>query len=202
MNEYLEEALEVQDIEIYKKRKLVFLALSILCIVFIIVGFLFAPVLVEYKDGEAQINCASVSFLPNLIFLIIYFGVFLGLTILFTRKKNRALVEYDYIIKSDKISITKIFNREQRKFGEKIFYNSIVKIGKTGSGSYNKLFESKLIKKVDFTVNKSPVDGKNFYYIATKTGDGDFLYKLECSEKFMVQILKTVGKSVIEEDYK
>ena len=202
MNEYLEETLEVQDLDTYKKKKLIFFALSLASIVFMALGLLFAPVMVEYKDGQAQVNCTSISFLPNLILLILYFGLFLGLTIFFTRKKNRALVEYDYVIKSDKISITKIFNREQRRYGDRIFYNSIVKIGRVGSGSYQKLNSNEFVKTIDFTVNKTPYTGKNFYYIATKSGEGDFLYKLECTEKFMVQILKTVGKSVIEEDYK
>ena len=198
MNEYLEECLEINDMTKYKRNSLIFSIISITSYVFIFIGFTLAPVTPDFDIT----NCNSSSFLPNVILLLLYFGTFLFLGIFFGRKKNRSIVEYDYVLSSDKLSVSKIFNRQSRKLADRIFLKTIYKLGKLNSDAYKKLTLTPNIKVFDFTVNKIPNEDKQFFYLYVKTNEGAFIYHLECTEKLIAQIVKFVGREVIEENYK
>lgn len=120
----------------------------------------------------------------------------------FGRKKNRSVLEYDYVLSSDKLSVAKIFNRQSRKIADRIFLKTIYKLGKLNSEAYNKIKQTPNVKVFDFTVNKVPNEDKQFFYLYVKTNEGAFIYHLECTEKLIAQIVKFVGREIIEENYK
>ena len=58
------------------------------------------------------------------------------------------------------------------------------------------------IKKLILTSNYTATDGKEFYYLVVNVEGDKKLLVMECSETFMVNILKFANKSIIEEDFK
>ena len=73
----------------------------------------------------------------------------------------------------------------------KIFYNSIVKIGKIGSGSYNKLLESELVKKVDFTYQLNRL--QNNISLQLENTFSKYLTRTEVEKKFT-----DIGKAFVQ----
>ena len=203
MNEFFEESVQYTDLTKHNRKRLIYSIISNTAFAFIFIGLLFAPVIGQVKDGKYDVlSCNHPLFVINLIVLLIYFASCIAIMIIFNKKKKRALTEYDFSIASDKVIITKILNRSNRAYGAKIPFLSIYKIGNPGSESYNKILKSPDIKKYDFTIKDTVEEDKKPFYIASKTGEGHAVYIIQCTEKFMVQIVKHTSKDILEEDYK
>lgn len=203
MNEYFEESVQYTDLTKHNRKRLIYSIISNTAFAFIFIGILFAPITGQMENGQYNVlSCSHPLFIVNIIFLLIYFSVCIAVMIIFNKKKKRALTEYDYKLSSDKVVITKILNRSNRAYGAKIPYLSIYKIGNPDSETYKKISTSNGIKKYNFTINETVGEGKKTFYIASKTGEEHAVYLLQCTEKFMVQIVKHTSKDIIEEDYK
>ena len=57
------------------------------------------------------------------------------------------------------------------------------------------------IKRMILTSNAEPDEGKDFFYIVANVEEEKKLFILECTETFMVNVLKFSRKTVLEEDY-
>ena len=71
-----------------------------------------------------------------------------------------------------------------------------------GSETYDKYAASPGIKKLILTSNTEPEEGKDFYYLIVSSEGSKKLLILECSEIFLVNILKFANKSIVEKDFK
>ena len=58
------------------------------------------------------------------------------------------------------------------------------------------------VVKMIFTSNYTAADNKEFYYIVANINGDKKMYILECTEMFMVNVLKFSNKLVLEEDFK
>ena len=79
--------------------------------------------------------------------------------------------------------------------------SDIEKIGKIGSGTFTKYNNMSDIKRMILTSNAEPEEGKDFFYIVANVEEEKKLFVLECTETFMVNVLKFSRKTVLEEDY-
>ena len=80
--------------------------------------------------------------------------------------------------------------------------SDIEKIGKVGSGTFIKYYKMPGLTSAVLTLNLQPADKKDFYYIVANINGDKKMYILECTEMFMVNVLKFSNKLVLEEDFK
>lgn len=138
----------------------------------------------------------------QIIFLLIPTAMFFLSGFFLGRLKNKFYVEYDYTFVSGSIRFSKVIKNVKRKFIIKFECSEIEKIGKVGSGTFEKYFAMPGVAKNILTSNGSPADNKDFYYIVVNTDEEKKLFVLECTETFMVNVLKFSNRMVLEEDYK
>ena len=123
-------------------------------------------------------------------------GIILGIL------KNRFYVEYDYTFVTGSIRFSKVIKNAKRKFIVKFECSDIEKIGKVGSGTFSKYYKMPGVTAKILTSNPNPAEKKDFYYIVANTNGDKVIYILECTEMFMVQVLKFSNRLVLEEDFK
>ena len=56
-------------------------------------------------------------------------------------------------------------------------------------------------KQIYLTSNAEPAEGKEFYYMVVNASGQKYFLILECSELFLVNILKFTGKLIFEDDF-
>ncbi len=147
----------------------------------------------EFGKGNLVVNII-IAIIPIVLFFLS--GFFIG------KIKNKFCVDYDYTLVSGSIRFSKVIKNVKRVPIIKFDCSSIEKIGKITSDTFNKYISMPNVKKSILTSNDSPSDGKDFFYIVVNFFDNKTLYVLECSEHFLVNVLKFTSKMVIEEDYK
>ncbi len=168
-------------------------AISIIAYVLAIIWALIVFFVVEWPNVPLIIGINIVLCIIPLAFLI-FAGYFFG------KKKYNCYVEYDYILISGSIRISKVMRNVKRK--DLIFFEcrDIEKIGLYNSETYN-LYEnySGIIKTV-LTSNNEPKDNKDFYYFVVNTEGNKYLLIFECTEKFIINTLKFTSRTALEEE--
>lgn len=202
MLDHFEETATIADLEKAKKTKIIYKICSVASIILACVALIFSPVSITIEDGEVVLPSNGALLVLNIVSIVVSVGLFVFLYYFFNKKQENTLIEYDYYFSDDKIVISKVFNRERRKFCIKTFTGNIYKIGLLNSNTYNKIKASPDVKIGDYLANKTPIDGKNFYYLAIKDAYGHSLLHLECTEDFIACIVKKTTKSVLEEGFK
>jgi len=137
----------------------------------------------------------------NILLMIIPMAMFIASGVILGKFKNRFYVDYDYIFVSGSIRFSKVIKNVKRKFIIKFECSDIEKIGKIGSGTFTKYNNMPDIKRMILTSNSEPEEGKDFFYIVANVEEEKKLFILECTETFMVNVLKFSRKTVLEEDY-
>ena len=137
----------------------------------------------------------------SVLFILIPMAMFITSGVVLGKLKNRFYVDYDYIFVSGSIRFSKVIKNINRKFIVKFECSDIEKIGKIGSGTFNKYNGMPDIKRMILTSNAEPDEGKDFFYIVANVEEEKKLFILECTETFMVNVLKFSRKTVLEEDY-
>ena len=178
---------QVKKHNLLKKISLILFGIGFLLFVIVFLS----PVLKD--DKNASLKLVILTF-P--IFIIVL------LAVIFWFKKNNYCNEYDYSFVSGSIRIAKIINRSKRQFYFEFTTKAIAKLGKCGSGTYNKYATMDDIKKVVLTSNDTPEEGKDFFYIVAHVQGEKKLIIFECTEEFMRNVLKFSNRTVLEEDYK
>jgi hypothetical protein len=79
--------------------------------------------------------------------------------------------------------------------------SDIAKIGKYGSDSFIKIKGVPDVNLSICTINTVPYENKHFYYFYIINGSKRKLIIVECTEEFLVNILKFTGKKVLEENF-
>lgn len=178
---------------------------KILSIVFYVVSVIYLFITIDQLPGiikAFQENPYALYIILNILYLIFPFLIFFFSGFFLGKLKNKFYVDYDYTFVSGSVRVSKVIKNSKRKFILKFDYDTIEKIGKYGSDTYDKYEKTPGIKKIILTSNTEPSDGKDFYYIVVNHEDAKKLLIFECSEIFIVNILKFANRLVIEKDFK
>ncbi|MBR2498313.1 MAG: hypothetical protein IKB67_01180 [Clostridia bacterium] len=189
---FYEESSLIQEQGTAKLKYNVFKILSILS--YVIFGFWLFIVFWFFKlfSGNIILNLIFV-LIPAVIFFCS--GLFLG------RMKNKFYVDYDYTFVSGSIRFSKVIKNIKRKFIAKFDSSDIEKLGKYGSEVYEKYSVMTGIDKMILTSNNIASEGKEFFYLVVNKDAVKTLYVLECTETFIVNILKFANKGIIDDEY-
>lgn len=142
------------------------------------------------------------NFLVKLLIFLIPLAIFITSGILLTKFKNKFALDYDYLIISGSLRISRVINGAYRKQLYNFSTGFIEKLGKVGSDTYKSYFNNDTVKKVYLTSNDTADDGKDFYYIViTQNAERNILI-LECTKTFMINVYRCCKPSVKDEDFK
>ena len=128
--------------------------------------------------------------------------MFLASGILLGRFKDRFYVDYDYTFITGTIRFSKVIKNIKRKHIVSFETSDIEKIGKYGSETFNRYSLMPGIKSVVLTSNSIADENKEFYYIVANVNGEKKIYILECTETFIVNVLKFSKRSVLDEALK
>ena len=113
--------------------------------------------------------------------------------------KDKFYVDYDYTIISGSIRFSKVIKEIKRKHIVSFEASEIEKIGKYGSELFEKYSRMPDVKTVILTSNITPEEKKEFYYLVVNKDGEKKMYVLECTETFIVNILKFAKRTVLDE---
>ena len=131
--------------------------------------------------------------IPAVMFFLT--GFFLG------KAKNKLYVDYDYTFVTGSIRISTVIKNIKRKFLFSFETSDIEKLGKYGSELFSKYEQMPGIKKKILTSNNSPEEGKSFYYVVANVNSDKHLLILECTDMFIVNIIKFSNKTILDEEF-
>lgn len=117
--------------------------------------------------------------------------------------KYRFALSFDYTFVSGSVRIAKVLNGVKRKPVVNFDSSSIIQLGLVGSETYEKYASQKEFKKIFATPNSELADDENkdFYYLAATVEGEKKLVIIECTELYLVNILKFSNKSILEKDF-
>ena len=147
-------------------------------------------------------NESAMAIIISVLYYLLPFALFLSSGIILGRFKNRFYVDYDYTFVSGSVRISQVIKNYKRKSVLIFDTGAIEQIGKFGSETYEKYASTPGIKRLILTSNTEPEEGKEFYYMVVTTEGSKKLLILECSETFLVNILKFANKSIVAKDFK
>ena len=137
----------------------------------------------------------------NILFVLIPFALFLASGIVAGKFKDRFYVDYDYTFVSGSIRFSKVINNVKRRNILIFEVQAIEKIGRYGSATYERYSVMPDKKKMILTSNETPVEGKDFYYMAVNTGGQRYLLLIECTETFLHNILRFSNRTVFDDEF-
>lgn len=126
--------------------------------------------------------------------------IFCGLAIFLGIKKNNLYIDYDYTFVTGSIRFSKVINNKKRKSICKFEASDIEKIGNYNSQTFL-LYKSR--GNCNYLVLTSNIndEDKKFYYIVANFEGEKHLMVLECSEAFIIDVLKFASRSVLEKEF-
>lgn len=138
--------------------------------------------------------------LLSLIISLIPLALFIVSGIVLGKFKDKFYVDYDYTFVSGSIRFSKVIKNIKRKHIINFDTSDIEKIGLYGSELYEKYSKMPDIKTKILTSNSTPSEGKDFYYIVANVGGDKYVFIVECSELFIVNILKFTNRTVLDQE--
>ncbi len=136
----------------------------------------------------------------SLIFSLIPLALFITSGVILGKMKDKIYVDYDYTFVSGSIRFSKVIKNFKRKHIINFDTHDIEKIGLYESESFERYSKMPDVKLKILTSNSLPSDGKDFYYIVANVGGDKNLFVLECSELFIVNVLKFSGRTVLDQE--
>ena len=189
---FYEESANMAEGRSAKTKYYIFKVLSIISYVLFGVWLFLFIMLYPFTGSAGQIILGMVfALLPAIIFLIS--GILLG------KFKDKFYVDYDYTIVSGTIRFSKVIKEIKRKHIVSFDASDIEKIGKYGSELFEKYSLMPDVKTVILTSNVSPAEKKEFYYMVVNKDGEKKMYVLECTELFIVNVLKFAKRTVVDE---
>ena len=189
---FYEESAKIQDEKSATVKYNIFKTLSIISYVLMVVWIILA-FNAYILTGLWYIDLLFIA-IPLIMFLVS--GIFLG------RAKNRFYVDYDYTFVTGSIRIAKVIKNLKRKFVIKFDTSSIEKLGKYGSESYEKYSLMPGITKLILTSNVNPAEDKDFYYIVVNSDGDKKLLIMECTQIFIINVIKFSNKPFLDDEFK
>lgn len=187
---FYEETAKMQNMSSGKRKYYIAKVLMIISYTIACIWFLFC--LFYVLNAESFLSSLLYSIIPFILFLAS--GIFLG------KMKDKLYVDYDYTFVTGSLRFSKVINNYKRKHILNVEAKEIEKIGFFGSESYERYVLSPDLKPKILTSNNTPEEGKDLYYIVANSNGEKNLLVLECSELFIVNILKYTSKSILDEE--
>ena len=127
-------------------------------------------------------------------------AIFIGLAIYIGIRKNNLYVDYDYTFVTGSVRFSKVINNKKRKSICKFEASDIERIGRYNSETFL-LYQS--MEKCNYLVLTSNIDDsdKEFYYIVANFEGEKHLIVLECTQNFIINVLKFASRSVLEKGF-
>lgn len=188
---FYEETAAITDAGSAKTKYYVVKTLSVVSYI-IAVAWLLINVLIFPLEGNV---------LLNILFATVPFVLFLASGILLGRIKDKFYVDYDYTFVTGSIRFSRVIKNVKRKSVLVFDTHNIEKIGRCGSNAFSRYAAMPDKKQIYLTSNTEPAEGKDFYYMVVNVNAQKYFLILECSELFLVNILKFTGKLVFEDDF-
>ena len=195
---FYEESAKIHNEKGALRKYYIFKTLSIISYVLMAVWIFVIFIGFDFRVFNEPILVIIVS----ILYYLIPFALFLSSGIILGRLKNKFYVDYDYTFVTGSVRISQVIKNYRRKSVLVFDVSSIEQLGKVGSETYDKYAASPGIKKLILTSNTEPEEGKDFYYLIVSSEGSKKLLILECSEIFLVNILKFANKSIVEKDFK
>lgn len=149
-----------------------------------------------------MVHINMFKFFVGVVLILIPLAMFFLMGFFAGRIKKKAFVDYDYTFVSGSLRFSKVIRENKRYFIAEFDAKKIEKIGLCGSETFDKYEKLPGISKFVLTSNNAPVENKSFYYLVVNTDGDKKLLVLECTETFIVNILKfTNARAVIEEGF-
>lgn len=189
---FYEESAKQRDAGSGKTKYYIFKTLSVISYVFVGLWVFLFFTFFEFKGN----------ILLNLVIALIPLALFLTSGILIGKFKDRFYVDYDYTFISGTIRFSKIIKNIKRRHIVSFETSEIERIGKYGSDTFNKYSCMPDVKTVILTSNNTPDENKDFYYFVVAHEGSKKLYILECTQTFLVNVLKFSKRTVLDEALK
>lgn len=135
----------------------------------------------------------------NLLSMLPLLIISVGSAVLFAFVRTKIYYCVDCIFVSGSTRIIKVVNYKRRK--KVIIYEAkeVEQMGKIGSETFEKWYNTPNVKKIYATPNKYIENG---YYTVVSQSGNKYLVMLECKETYLQHLVSYTGKQVIERDYK
>ncbi len=124
---------------------------------------------------------------------------FVGWFLLF-KWKQLYDVNYDYVFVSGEIRISKVIHTSKRRLVVRLQPEDILQVGDVDNAAFKEFQKDSSIKTVYCTSNDTPMEGKFFMYLLV-SDNGKKLYVLECREELLINMMKFLKRTTLENDY-
>lgn len=173
-------------------------ALFILAVVLFVVAAYFLiltlwQVNVYLQAGDDAKQTALITLIGRIVFL----AVFAAISCLFLFIRGKFGASYDYEFVSGELRISRA-NKNKRSPLYRISPEEFSKVGKVGSNEYFNLKRNRALRETRFTKNKTPAEGKDFYYILYSDHLGKQLFIIECREELIRYIALYAARGTVE----
>lgn len=187
---FYEESAKIQDEGSAKRRYYIAKTLMVISYVLAVIWGLFCFMFI------IDLN----HILSSLIFTLVPLALFIASGIILGKFKDKFYVDYDYTFVSGSLRFSRVIKNIKRKHIMNFNTSDIEKIGLYGSEAYERYELMPDVKKKILTSNDSPEENKDFYYFVVNTSGEKYLLILECSELFIVNVLKFTNRTVLDQD--
>ena len=184
MEVFYEQNVNNPNIDKHKKRTTV---LSVLRTVFLVIGLLFAFLLIgTVKVGSVLSTVIGIVIgaLSGAPFVAAYF--FIGK---FIKNSNS---EYDYVLNGNYLRIVRVTRRTKRKLLTTVPVSGIESIGKLSCEAYERYAAAKNVKKLFAVCNYEEED--KIAYIRYRTEGEDFLLHIEPNDEMVASLRKSLPR--------
>ncbi len=189
---FYEESSKTREERSAKTKYYIFKVLSVISYVFFGVWLLLFIMFYPFSGSAGQI-------IIGMVFALLPAAMFLASGILLGKFKDKFYVDYDYTLISGTIRFSKVIKEIKRKHIVSFETSELEKIGKYGSELYEKYSLMPDVKTVILTSNVTPDENKDFYYMVVNKDGEKKMYVIECTETFIVNVLKFSKRTVVDE---
>ncbi len=195
---FYEESVETHNSRKAKTKYTLFNVFMWLSFIAAFLGFImimFSPA--KDENGTAFSTPVIINLVVWLVFtvLMLVCGIFLNI------KRHSFFLSYDYTFVTGDIRISKVIHNRKRKLQFKFSTDCIIKIGRVGSDTYNKIKCAPDTKEVILTPNEEAENDKEFYYIQAQTEAGKRLLVIETRIDFISHIVRFMRKNILESEF-
>ena len=184
---YLEETAICKN---YKSENFKYNMLNVFAIIsfsLVLIWFVLCFNTLIYPEGHI-ISAIITIIIPCVIFYLIGY--------LLMKFKYRFCVDYDYALIEGSVRISKVIKNRRRFSLINFEAKNVTKLGLVNSDDFIKVCSDKDIKVLFATSNNDPCEGKEFYYLITISNGIKYIVVLECTKKFLINLLAYCNKGV------
>jgi len=175
-----------------KKILLVIIIIEFAVGVYFLINFLW-QINVYLAATEENKSTAVITLIGQAVFCVL----FIGLGALFIHIRGKFGISFDYEFMSGDLRISRA-SKNKRTPLYTIRPEEFLKVGKVSSNAYFDLKRNKSLRETRFTKNKTPAEGKDFYYILYADHLGKQIFIIECREEMIRNISLYAARGTVE----